>query len=415
MNRIPSGSGNAAFGRPQRSQSRKAHSVGGALRRIVVLLGSLALAGSIFSIYAGSSSAANAPTTTAPFNECPGVGNDSGCRVPHHPQPGRRSGDDRVKSEHRPFDGEDDTLVGIFNNSGAAVSTIGLSSNTDIFGFDGDGICGTDDTHMHYTWVGTGLNGFGFAGCPYGTTGYEGPWVSYSNYLEVEQVRNGQRQLLGAGRQWWLHRAALWFDDVLQSREQFERCELHGPDHDDDVAIDDDDVPTTTTHVDNVNDCRRTVNHATQRRQRPSRDDDDHRGRQRQRPRRRRRPPWRQRQRPRAPGSTTTLPPPPAITVPTSTTHRRRPPTTRADDHDDCAADHDDHRHCHPADRPTSPPTTCTEHSASDCSVGGSGYRCWWCGNVVGQRSSVDREWNVTVCRPRRIGAHCSSPTSRLT
>ncbi|MGA2950164.1 MAG: MBG domain-containing protein [Candidatus Sulfotelmatobacter sp.] len=40
-----------------------------------------------------------------------------------------------------PYDGSDDTLVGIINNSGAPLSSITLSAGTDIFGFDGDGPC----------------------------------------------------------------------------------------------------------------------------------------------------------------------------------------------------------------------------------------------------------------------------------
>jgi hypothetical protein len=39
--------------------------------------------------------------------------------------------------------GGDDNFVGIVNNSGATINSINLSSSTeDIFGFDGDGICG---------------------------------------------------------------------------------------------------------------------------------------------------------------------------------------------------------------------------------------------------------------------------------
>jgi hypothetical protein len=39
--------------------------------------------------------------------------------------------------------GQDDNLVGIVNNSGSTIYSINLSSSTeDIFGFDGDGICG---------------------------------------------------------------------------------------------------------------------------------------------------------------------------------------------------------------------------------------------------------------------------------
>lgn len=38
------------------------------------------------------------------------------------------------------YDGSDDTLIGITNNSSSSLKSINLSSNTDIFGFDGDGI-----------------------------------------------------------------------------------------------------------------------------------------------------------------------------------------------------------------------------------------------------------------------------------
>jgi hypothetical protein len=38
------------------------------------------------------------------------------------------------------FDGVDDTLVGLINNSGGVVNNVRLVGKTDIFGFDGDGI-----------------------------------------------------------------------------------------------------------------------------------------------------------------------------------------------------------------------------------------------------------------------------------
>jgi hypothetical protein len=40
-----------------------------------------------------------------------------------------------------PYDGADDTLVGILNSSGATLTSVSLTSPQDIFGFDGDGIC----------------------------------------------------------------------------------------------------------------------------------------------------------------------------------------------------------------------------------------------------------------------------------
>jgi hypothetical protein len=56
------------------------------------------------------------------------------------------------------YDGSDDTLIGIINNSSHSLSSISLSSSTDIFGFDGDGI-----------------DSFGVAGNVKDTSGYGGP------------------------------------------------------------------------------------------------------------------------------------------------------------------------------------------------------------------------------------------------
>jgi hypothetical protein len=39
-----------------------------------------------------------------------------------------------------PYDGSDDTYIGVINNSGTALSSINLSSTFDIMNFDGDGI-----------------------------------------------------------------------------------------------------------------------------------------------------------------------------------------------------------------------------------------------------------------------------------
>lgn len=66
-----------------------------------------------------------------------------------------------------PYDGSDDALVGIINNSGAAFTgsfvLSGTSDDGGIFEFDGDGICGyTNCTYAH-------------------PTGYEGPIVTFSN------------------------------------------------------------------------------------------------------------------------------------------------------------------------------------------------------------------------------------------
>ncbi len=103
---------------------------------------------------------ASAPPT-APFTECPAVGNDTSCgllidvtnggvTVYEDPSQG-------------PYDGADDTLVGVLNQSNETVGHVFLASGSDIFGFDADGICA-----------------YGFdPGCPFGTTGYEGPGTSF--------------------------------------------------------------------------------------------------------------------------------------------------------------------------------------------------------------------------------------------
>src|SRR3954469_2571578 len=57
-----------------------------------------------------------------------------------------------------PYDGSDDTLVGIINNGKVPITSLILTSGFDIFGFDGDGI-----------------NTFGIPGNPKDSTGYGGP------------------------------------------------------------------------------------------------------------------------------------------------------------------------------------------------------------------------------------------------
>jgi N-acetylmuramoyl-L-alanine amidase len=66
----------------------------------------------------------------------------------------------QIKST-QPYDGSDDMLVGVLNKSGATVFGISLSGS-DIFGFDGDGLC----TYITCTWP--------------NPTGYEGPNMSFS-------------------------------------------------------------------------------------------------------------------------------------------------------------------------------------------------------------------------------------------
>lgn len=103
---------------------------------------------------------ASAPTT--PFTQCPAVGADASCAILIQvTDTDTKIFDDPSQG---PFDGIEDTLVGIVNDSSHPLTNIALSSDTDMFGFDGDGLCA-----------------FGVAGCPFGPTGYEGPNTSFSN------------------------------------------------------------------------------------------------------------------------------------------------------------------------------------------------------------------------------------------
>jgi PEP-CTERM motif-containing protein len=83
----------------------------------------------------------------APLSQCPAVGNDTqGCEllITVTASSGGVATAFTVSTaspDQGPYDGSDDTLVGILNSSSATLTTIALNSTTDIFGFDGDGAC----------------------------------------------------------------------------------------------------------------------------------------------------------------------------------------------------------------------------------------------------------------------------------
>jgi lysophospholipase L1-like esterase len=110
-----------------------------------------------------STGASRAPSP--PYRECPAVGADQSCGILIYVT----SSGAQVLSDpsQGPYDGGDDTLVGVLNASGKTLSSISLSSGSDAFGFDGDGIC----TYSGWT---------GDEKCPYGPTGYEGPGTHFS-------------------------------------------------------------------------------------------------------------------------------------------------------------------------------------------------------------------------------------------
>lgn len=101
--------------------------------------------GSNASCSAGYCLASSQPATTLPTGVtqamissiCPAAGQDSQCGLVIIITNG---GEYLYATGQGPFDGNDDTLVGVLNLTGIAVNSIGLSSTLDIMGFDGDGI-----------------------------------------------------------------------------------------------------------------------------------------------------------------------------------------------------------------------------------------------------------------------------------
>lgn len=111
---------------------------------------------------------AQAAPPAPPFNQCPPVGADTSCAILLVINP---DGTVTAVSDpsQGPFDGSEDTLIGVQNNSSTSVPSLHLAGapNPEApFGFDGDGLC------AGYTPAP--------AGCPFGPTGYEGPNTSFS-------------------------------------------------------------------------------------------------------------------------------------------------------------------------------------------------------------------------------------------
>jgi hypothetical protein len=133
---------------------------------IVIATSALLTSGGLAISSVAAANAASSPVP--PFNQCPGIGDSPSCEILLVVNPDNSVsvvGDPSVG----PFDGSDDTLVGIVNESSAAVKAVTVSGpGSDLSGFDGDGICSGD----YGTWNGS-------AGCPYGPTGYEGPGTSF--------------------------------------------------------------------------------------------------------------------------------------------------------------------------------------------------------------------------------------------
>lgn len=109
--------------------------------------------------FAGASPAAT-------FQQCPVAGAESGCAVLVTIN-ADGSTSIQTDSTQPGLAGSEGALVGVVNNSNALTSSLALAG-TDLFGFDGHGVCAVSPTPC-------------FSKVEFGPTGYEGPGTSFTN------------------------------------------------------------------------------------------------------------------------------------------------------------------------------------------------------------------------------------------
>ncbi|MEQ1948746.1 MAG: hypothetical protein ABL995_16270 [Bryobacteraceae bacterium] len=121
--------------------------------------------------------------TSPPFQQCPAIGANSSCAVLIVINPGG-SLTMKVDPTQGPYDGYEDTLVGVLNNSGRVVTHITLSgvgvNGEGIFGFDYDGICDS----QFLPFAGSGY----CAHLPAKASGYEGPKTTFTDISADEKT-----------------------------------------------------------------------------------------------------------------------------------------------------------------------------------------------------------------------------------
>src|SRR6476469_3131568 len=105
------------------------------MRRVITVLAGI-LAAAIVLVPAAA--AAPAP----PFTQCPVVGADTSCALLIEFTASGQVGVYGDPSQ-APFDGTEDTLIGVQNDSSAPIASLPVSSQTGklLFAFDGDGLC----------------------------------------------------------------------------------------------------------------------------------------------------------------------------------------------------------------------------------------------------------------------------------
>jgi hypothetical protein len=107
----------------------------------------------------------SAPGVAAAASTCPAIGQDTDCGVIITITDADKNGRPTITfTGQPPYDGEDDTLVGVVNRSKLPIRAFGIKAGQPVFAFDGDGI-----------------TGYGAAGNARDTTGYGGPDAYFTN------------------------------------------------------------------------------------------------------------------------------------------------------------------------------------------------------------------------------------------
>ncbi len=154
--------------------------------RPLVVLSCLSLVSLVIGAGADAAVADTGPSV-APFTACPAIGAVGGCGVVVTLNANGTTTVSQNPNSDGVYDGSDDTLIGVVNNSGHPLSALPLVSTTSAFGFESDGPCTVTPppsgcTTSSPSAVPPPAPSPGIpTENPLDATGYSGPGVTYSN------------------------------------------------------------------------------------------------------------------------------------------------------------------------------------------------------------------------------------------
>src|SRR6266852_571747 len=79
---------------------------------------------------------------SAAFTQCPRVANDASCQYLITVTESETTVE--LDPTQGPYEGIEDALIGVQNNSGKPLSSLPLSAESNLFGFENDGLCSPD-------------------------------------------------------------------------------------------------------------------------------------------------------------------------------------------------------------------------------------------------------------------------------